>query len=71
MLFGGGRCPTCGERGDEELHSENSSLRKNLNELTVQFSMLEKKNELQEDVIKEQIRSIYDFIKSEKETKTA
>ena len=66
MRFGGSRCPMCGDEGDEMLNSENSSLRKKLNELTVQFSMLEKKNELQEDVIREHIRSIYDFVKSEK-----
>ena len=71
MRGDGARCPMCGDGADEMLCSENYSLRKKLNELTVNFSMLEKKNELQEDVIKEQIHDIYDFVKSKKETKTA
>ena len=61
MRGDGASCPMCGDGPDEMLQSENSILRKKLGDLTNQFDILEKKNLLQEEVIREQIRVIYDF----------
>ena len=65
-MRGSGGCPVCGGEPDEMLGSENSRLRHKITDLTNQLFNLEKKNLLQEEVIKEQIRDIYDFVKSVK-----
>ena len=66
MRIDGSRCPMCGEGADEMLSSENSRLRQKISDLTNQLFHLEKKNLLQEEVIKEEIHDIYNFIKSKK-----
>ena len=67
MRHNDGSCPFCGGGGqDEILMQENSTFRKKIDRLTDQISIIKKKNELQEDVIREQIRAIYDYIKPKK-----
>ena len=66
-MFHGRSCPICGG-SDDELNDENSHLKKTIFGLQNQIEILENKTELQEDVIKEQIKSIYDYVKSTKES---
>ena len=66
-MFHGRSCPFCGG-SDDELNDENSHLKKTIFGLQNQIEILENKTELQEDVIKEQIKSIYDYVKSTKES---
>ena len=63
MRHNGGSCPFCGGENDSILIEENSYLIKKIIQSKNQMSLLKKKNELQEDVIREQIKAIYDYIK--------
>jgi len=65
-FHGSSGCPFCGG-SDDEINDENSHLKKTIFGLQNEIDILKNKSELQEDVIKEQIKSIYDYVKDTKE----
>jgi len=68
-MFHGRGCPVCGGEGnDEMLKEQNYDLKKKIFDLQNQLGIIHDKTLLQEDVIKEQIKSIYDYVKSAKES---
>jgi len=60
----GGGCPMCGRELDDSSTRHNSDLAKKLENAHNQLDMLNDKMKLQEQVIKEQIKGIYEYIKS-------
>ncbi len=62
----GDGCPVCGRESDDTVTRHNSELAKKLENAHSQIELMKDKLGLQEQVIKEQIRGIYDYISSKK-----
>ena len=62
----GDGCPFCGRESDYTVTKHNSELRKKLEDTHNQIELMKDKIGLQEEVIKEQIKGIYEYIKSKK-----
>ena len=60
----GDGCPFCGRESDVTVTKHNSVLREKLEDSHNQIELMQSKIKLQEEVIKEQIKGIYDYIKS-------
>jgi len=62
----GGGCPLCGRELDDSVTRHNSDLSKKLDNAHNQIELMKDTMGLQEQVIKEQIKGIYEYIKSKK-----
>ena len=62
----GDGCPFCGRESDDTVTRHNFDLSKKLEDAHNQIQLMEDKMGLQEQVIKEQIKGIFEFIKSKK-----
>lgn len=60
----GDGCPFCGRESDVTVTQHNSVLIKKLEDSHNQIELLQNKIKLQDEVIKEQIKGIYDYVKS-------